>query len=174
MIPFGIGFSEVLLILVVLLLVVGPQKLPEIARTLGKGVRVARRAGQELRDAVQLDEIRRNVYDHTVRPWQQATTDIEDAIVEPRRPKANVAHRTASATASDHASAHDPAGHGDHGPGDHHGFGHHHPDDHDPDEAAPPRPLGRGPGPVAPAGLPPRPEATDANPDPAARPPRTT
>lgn len=163
MIPFGIGFSEVLLILVVLLLVVGPQKLPEIARTLGKGVRVARRAGQELRDAVQLDEIRRNVYDHTVRPWQQATTDIEDAIVEPRRPKANVANRTTSASAA--ASDPDHALHfGAHGPDDH-------PDDHDPDEAAPPGPIGRGPGPVAPAGLPSRPEAAD--PDPASRPPRT-
>ncbi|MCA9541301.1 MAG: twin-arginine translocase TatA/TatE family subunit, partial [Myxococcales bacterium] len=52
MLPFGIGFSEVLIILVVLLLVVGPGKLPDIARTLGKGVRAARRAGQELRDAI--------------------------------------------------------------------------------------------------------------------------
>jgi len=97
MLPFGIGFSEVLLILVVVLLVVGPQKLPEIARTLGKGVRMARRAGQELRDAIEVDEIRRSVYDNTVRPWQQAP-DIEDAEVDDRGTYARAAAKVSAAT----------------------------------------------------------------------------
>ncbi|MEZ4432487.1 MAG: twin-arginine translocase TatA/TatE family subunit [bacterium] len=156
MLPFGIGFSEVLLILVVLLLVVGPQKLPEIARTLGKGVRAARRAGQELRDAVQIDEIRRNVYDHTVRPWQQAT-DIEDAVVEPRR-------SAAKATATAAAAAQPAPAHAAHTP-------HTAPDDeaHDPDEGAPSGPIGRGPGPVLPAAPPARPDAPE--PEPTHRPP---
>jgi len=35
---FGIGFPEILMILLVALLVVGPSKLPEIARSLGKGL----------------------------------------------------------------------------------------------------------------------------------------
>ena len=35
---FGIGTTEILVILVVALLVLGPKKLPEIARTLGKGL----------------------------------------------------------------------------------------------------------------------------------------
>lgn len=158
MLPFGIGFSEVLLILVVLLLVVGPQKLPEIARNLGKGVRAARRAGQELRDAVQIDEIRRNVYDHTVRPWQQAT-DIEDAVVEPRRrPAANVAATAATAAAARPAPPHTA-------PDDES----HDPDQHDPDEGTPSGPIGRGPGPVTPAAPPSRPDAPE--PDPTHRPP---
>ena len=41
---FGMGFPELLVILVVALLVFGPGKLPEIGRTLGEGIRDFRRA----------------------------------------------------------------------------------------------------------------------------------
>jgi Tat protein translocase TatB subunit len=52
---FGIGFPELLVILVVALLVLGPKRLPEVARTLGKGLAEFRKATaditEELRDA---------------------------------------------------------------------------------------------------------------------------
>ena len=41
---FGIGFSELILILVVALVVFGPDKLPEIGKTLGKTVKEFNRA----------------------------------------------------------------------------------------------------------------------------------
>ena len=62
MLPFGIGFSELVVIFIVLILVVGPQKLPEIARLFGKGLKTARRASDELRDALAIDEIKREIY----------------------------------------------------------------------------------------------------------------
>ncbi len=37
--PFGIGIWELLILLLVLLLVFGPKKLPEMGRQLGKGMR---------------------------------------------------------------------------------------------------------------------------------------
>ncbi len=77
MMPFGIGFSEVMLILVVTLLVVGPKKLPEIAKTLGKGIRTLRRAGAELRDAIELEDIRRTVQD-PMREAKRAVTEWTD------------------------------------------------------------------------------------------------
>ena len=40
----GIGFSELLLILVVALLIFGPKRLPDISRTLGKAVYQLRNA----------------------------------------------------------------------------------------------------------------------------------
>jgi TatA/E family protein of Tat protein translocase len=47
---FGIGMPELLLILAVALIVLGPKKLPELARALGKGMAEFRRATDELKD----------------------------------------------------------------------------------------------------------------------------
>ncbi|MFC2066275.1 twin-arginine translocase TatA/TatE family subunit [Chloroflexota bacterium] len=49
---FGIGTWEVLLILVVALIIFGPGRLPEIARTLGKTVRTLKKASFDLTTAV--------------------------------------------------------------------------------------------------------------------------
>ena len=49
---FGIGFGEVLLILIVALIIWGPKRLPEISRTLGKTVRAFRKATYDLTAAV--------------------------------------------------------------------------------------------------------------------------
>ena len=48
----GIGIWEVLLIIVVVLIVLGPHKVPEIARKLGQIVRTIRRASTDLSAAV--------------------------------------------------------------------------------------------------------------------------
>jgi TatA/E family protein of Tat protein translocase len=52
---FGIGAQELAIILVVALLVFGPKRLPELARTLGRGLAEFRRASSDLRHSVQLD-----------------------------------------------------------------------------------------------------------------------
>ncbi|HCV38036.1 Sec-independent protein translocase protein TatB [Pseudomonas vlassakiae] len=46
---FDIGFSELLLVGIVALLVLGPERLPVAARTLGRGLGQARRAMNGLR-----------------------------------------------------------------------------------------------------------------------------
>lgn len=52
---FNIGPQELLLILVLALLVVGPERLPEIARTIGKGMRELRKAQDEVRKTIQIN-----------------------------------------------------------------------------------------------------------------------
>lgn len=47
---FGIGMPELILILALALIVLGPRKLPEIARALGKGIAEFRRATDELKE----------------------------------------------------------------------------------------------------------------------------
>lgn len=46
----GIGISELILILVVILLIFGGRKLPEIGRSLGQGLREFKKAMNEVRD----------------------------------------------------------------------------------------------------------------------------
>lgn len=50
---FGIGFTEILVILVVALIVIGPEKLPEIAKVLGKAYNEFKSATDEIRSSVQ-------------------------------------------------------------------------------------------------------------------------
>ncbi len=51
----GIGFSELLLLALIALLVVGPRRLPEIARTAGQISRTARTAWQSLKSEFQAE-----------------------------------------------------------------------------------------------------------------------
>jgi Tat protein translocase TatB subunit len=51
----NIGPQELLLVLVVALLVVGPRRLPELGRSIGRGLREIRKAQSEVRKTIQLE-----------------------------------------------------------------------------------------------------------------------
>jgi TatA/E family protein of Tat protein translocase len=55
---FGLSFWEIAVILAVALIVLGPSKLPEIARSLGKGLREFRKATQDFKSTID-DEVYR-------------------------------------------------------------------------------------------------------------------
>ncbi len=52
---FSLGTTEILVILVVALLVIGPSKLPDVARTLGKGMAEFRRMSSDVKKTVDLE-----------------------------------------------------------------------------------------------------------------------
>ncbi len=49
---FGVGAPELIIIAVIALLVFGPSKLPEIGKTIGKGLREFKKASSDLKDQV--------------------------------------------------------------------------------------------------------------------------
>ena len=53
---FGIGMPEMLLILVVALIVIGPKKLPDLAKSLGRAMGEFRKATSELKESIEIDE----------------------------------------------------------------------------------------------------------------------
>ncbi len=70
---FGIGPMELVVIVVVALLIFGPQRLPEFARTLGKGLAEFRRASNELRQTLALDELQNDLRKTMNQPAGPAT-----------------------------------------------------------------------------------------------------
>ena len=50
---FNIGMPELIIIFIVALLVVGPKRLPDIARQLGKAIAQLKRASMDLKDALE-------------------------------------------------------------------------------------------------------------------------
>jgi TatA/E family protein of Tat protein translocase len=50
---FGIGFQEMLIILVVVLIFFGPKRLPDLAKSLGKGIAEFKKASEEVRKGIE-------------------------------------------------------------------------------------------------------------------------
>ena len=78
---FGIGMPELLLILAIALIVIGPKKLPDLAKTLGRALREFKKATNEFKDTLQIDEDLTNVK----RAFDDIGDDIKDSI-DPTRP----------------------------------------------------------------------------------------
>ncbi|MGQ9655538.1 MAG: Sec-independent protein translocase subunit TatA/TatB [Thermodesulfobacteriota bacterium] len=52
---FDLGFQEIIIVLAVALIFIGPKHLPAVARTLGRAMGELRRAGDELRAQINLE-----------------------------------------------------------------------------------------------------------------------
>ncbi len=53
--PFNIGLPEILIVLAIALIVLGPKRLPEVGASLGKSIREFRKAASEVQEATSLD-----------------------------------------------------------------------------------------------------------------------
>ena len=64
---FGIGLPELILIMAIALIVVGPDKLPELAKSLGKGIVELKKAAAGLKESLHEDDDDND--------WKRATPD---------------------------------------------------------------------------------------------------
>jgi Tat protein translocase TatB subunit len=87
---FGIGMPELILIMVIALIVIGPKKLPDLARALGRGMAEFRKATQEIKDSLDLDneirEVERDLAD-SVSGLDRALDSEDTAVQSEEAPK---------------------------------------------------------------------------------------
>jgi sec-independent protein translocase protein TatB len=76
---FGIGGSEILVILVIALLFLGPDKLPEAAKTISKTVRELKKQGRILQQTIENDEH----IGGAIRDLKSALNGVEDVVKTP-------------------------------------------------------------------------------------------
>ena len=85
---FDIGFMELLLIAVITLVVMGPQRLPQAVRTITLWLGRARQAfsavRKELENEVGMDEIRRQLHNEQImRDLKSTKSELEDVMKPP-------------------------------------------------------------------------------------------
>jgi TatA/E family protein of Tat protein translocase len=66
---FGIGMPELIIIMVIALIVIGPSKLPDLAKALGKGLSEFKKATQEIKDSINVEE-----------EFREAKEDLVDSV----------------------------------------------------------------------------------------------
>ncbi len=108
---FGIGGPELIVIVILALLLVGPDKLPQVVKTVGTGLRDLRRAANlaqsELRET--MDELVREVdLDDSRRKAQPAPPPIDEHPVAPPRLQAAQALVEGPSPVADRMPVHEP------------------------------------------------------------------
>ena len=83
---FGIGMPEMLLILAVALIVFGPKRLPELAKSLGRALGEFKRATNDLKQSIEtdtgLDEIKKDIKSQ-VNLDDEAPSSPDDSAAQP-------------------------------------------------------------------------------------------
>ena len=73
---FGIGMPEMLMILAIALIVIGPKKLPGLAKSLGRAMREFKKATSDFKETLAVD----NELTDVKKAFDDINTDIKDAV----------------------------------------------------------------------------------------------
>ena len=76
---FGIGMPEMILIFAVALIVIGPKKLPDLAKSLGRAFGEFKKATSDLKDSLEVD----TDFSDVTKTFDDVTDDIKSTIDEP-------------------------------------------------------------------------------------------
>ena len=78
---FGIGMPEMIVILVIALIVIGPHKLPDLAKSLGKGLAEFKKASEGFQQSVQ-DEVNKAEEEKKSPPAQVPTAPARGLFID--------------------------------------------------------------------------------------------
>jgi TatA/E family protein of Tat protein translocase len=92
---FGMGMPEILLILALALIVIGPKKLPDIAKAMGRAMREFKKATTELKETMEIDDQLKDVKD----AFQDVNTDLKESVDFSPSPPASPANNEKDANA---------------------------------------------------------------------------
>jgi sec-independent protein translocase protein TatB len=120
---FGIGSTEFLVILVVALVLIGPQKLPEILKAVGKGINEFRRMSSDVRSTLEreieradelkrIEETKKELFgdDSPAQPDETHAAAATETVAAPQAAKAEpVATNVAQTPGTGHDGAGQPA-----------------------------------------------------------------
>lgn len=73
---FGIGMPEMILILAIALIVIGPKKLPDLAKSLGRAMREFKKATNEFKETMQID----NELSEVKKAFDDIDEDVKQAV----------------------------------------------------------------------------------------------
>ncbi len=69
---FGLGMPEILLILAIALMVIGPKKLPDVAKTLGRAMGEFKKAAQDFKKSMDVES--------TIREFKEPAVTVADDL----------------------------------------------------------------------------------------------
>lgn len=105
---FGIGTGELLLLLLIALIVLGPERMPQLARDIGKAMNDLRKTSDELqKEFLNADRTlsAEKLLDVATRAAEQPSTAPAPADPEPAPAEASATHAAPAATGSGQAAA---------------------------------------------------------------------
>jgi len=94
---FGIGMPEMLLILAIALIVIGPKKLPDLAKSLGRAMREFKKATNEFKETMHIDSELAEVK----KAFNDINDDVKGAVDLKPEPEKKSAEQSGTETADE-------------------------------------------------------------------------
>jgi len=81
----NLGFTEIMIILLVVLLLFGAKRLPEVGASIGKGIREFKRSLSDTQDAIMGNDDQRNLSPRQPEDQTQTQTQSKSPSGDPKR-----------------------------------------------------------------------------------------